>query len=234
MKLSIIIPIYNEERTLNEIIQKVYEAQIGEIEHKEIILINDGSTDKTRTKLNEYEKYENIIIFHQPKNFGKGAAVRKGFELGTGDIFLIQDADLEYNPNEYPKLLKPIIFGKADVVYGSRFIGGEVHRILFFWHSLGNKILTTCSNILTNLNLTDMECGYKVFRKEILNQIVLKENRFGFEPEVTAKISKLARKDQCRIYEVGISYFGRTYNEGKKIHWKDGVRALYCIIKYNL
>ena len=170
----------------------------------------------------------------QTHNKGKSAAVRRGFELATGDIFLIQDADLEYNPDEYLKLLEPIVSGNADVVYGSRFIGGEAHRILFYWHSWGNKILTTLSNMFTDLNLTDMECCYKVFPKEIIRQIQLRENRFGIEPEITAKIAKLSRKGQCRINEVGISYFGRTYEEGKKINWKDGLSAFWCIIRYNL
>jgi len=234
MSLSIIIPVFNEKATIGEIISRVERVQLEGIELKEIIIVDDGSTDGTRGVLDQYKEKSGIILSLQPNNKGKGAAVRKGFELASGDILLVQDSDLEYNPNEYPKLLAPILFGNADVVYGSRFVGGGANRVLFYWHSWGNKVLTTLSNMLTNLNMTDMECGYKVFRKEIINQIKLRENRFGIEPEITAKIGKLAKKGKCRIYEVGISYFGRTYNEGKKITWKDGLSAIRCIIKYNL
>jgi len=207
---------------------------LQDVESKEIIVVDDGSTDGTMEKLNKYKLNNDIFIFSQPDNKGKGASVRKGFELATGDIWLVQDSDLEYNPDDYSKLLAPILSGNADVVYGSRFVGGDAHRVLLYWHSWGNKILTTLSNMLTDLNLTDMECGYKVFRREIIDQIKLKEDRFGFEPEVTAKVAKLAKKGKCNIYEVGVSYFGRTYHEGKKITWKDGLSAIRCIIKYNL
>ena len=232
--LSIVIPIYNEEQTIEKIYEKVKNIQPHGIDNKEIILIDDCSTDYTAEIIKKLRSDNTIVFFKQPKNRGKGAAVRRGFELATGDICLVQDADLEYNPDQYNKLLAPILSGDADVVFGSRFAGGEAHRVLFYWHSWGNKFLTTLSNIFTNLNLTDMECGYKVFRKEVLNQIKLRENRFGFEPEVTAKIGKLAKKGKCRIYEVGISYFGRTYKEGKKINWLDGIKAVYCILRYNL
>ena len=234
MNLSVIIPVFNEKATLDEIISRVRSVRLEGIELKEIIIVDDDSTDGTRDVLDLYKDENEITIFLQTYNKGKGAAVRKGFELATGDIFLVQDADLEYNPDEYPKLLAPIVSGNADVVYGSRFIGGEAHRILFYWHSWDNKILTTLSNMFTNLNLSDMECCYKVFRKEIIRQIKLRENRFGIEPEITAKIAKLSKKGQCRIYEVGISYFGRTYAEGKKINWQDGLSAIWCIIRYNL
>ena len=234
MKLSIIVPVYNEENTINIVVSRVCDIQIAGITNKEIILIDDGSTDKTLHKLEQYISDNKIIIISTKKNAGKGSSIRKGLIKASGDIILIQDADLEYNPAEYPKLLAPILSGNADVVYGSRFTGGDAHRVLFYWHSIGNQILTSISNIFTNLNLTDMECGYKLFRKEILDHINLREDRFGFEPEVTAKIGKLAKKGKCRIYEVGISYFGRTYNEGKKINWKDGISAFWCILKYNL
>jgi len=232
--ISIIIPVFNEKDSINEIISKVLSVKLKNIEQKEIIIIDDGSTDGTKELLDKYSKESLIKVSLQSKNKGKGAAVRKGFELATGDVLLIQDADLEYSPDQYHKLLSPILSGNADVVYGSRFIGGESHRVLFYWHSFGNKVLTTLSNMLTNLNLTDMECGYKIFRKEIINQISLRENRFGFEPEITAKIGKLSQKGKCRIFEVGISYFGRTYLEGKKINWKDGLSAFRCILKYNI
>ena len=234
MKVSIIIPVFNEETTIDEIISRVRNVRLQDVESKEIIVVDDGSTDGTMEKLNKYKLNNDISIFPQPENKGKGAAVSKGFELATGDIWLVQDSDLEYNPDDYSKLLAPILSGNADVVYGSRFVGGEAHRVLLYWHSWGNKILTALSNMLTDLNLTDMECGYKVFRREIIDQIKLKEDRFGFEPEVTAKIAKLAKKGKCSIYEVGVSYFGRTYLEGKKINWKDGLSAIRCIIKYNL
>ena len=234
MNLSVIIPVFNEKNTVEEIISRVERVQFEGIELKEIIIVDDGSMDGTRSILNQYKKRRGITLFLQPNNKGKGATVRKGFELASGDLLLVQDSDLEYNPVDYSKLLAPILSGNADVVYGSRFVGGDAHRVLLYWHSWGNKVLTTLSNMLTNLNMTDMECGYKVFRKEIINQIKLRENRFGIEPEITAKIGKLAKKGKCRIYEVGISYFGRTYNEGKKITWKDGLSAIRCIIKYNL
>jgi len=234
MKLSIIIPVFNEVSTIDEIVSKVRGVNLSTIKNKEIILVDDFSSDGTKECLKAYESDSDIIVFYQNCNMGKGAAVRKGIELSTGDLCIIQDADLEYSPEEFPKLLNPILQNQADVVYGSRFSGGEAHRVLFFWHSWGNKVLTMLSNMFTNLNLTDMECCYKVFRRELISQIELKENRFGFEPEVTAKIGKLAKMGKCRIYEVGISYHGRTYQEGKKINWKDGISALRCIFKYNL
>ena len=226
-KLSVVIPIYNEEKTLNRVIDAVLAIDLPLA--KEIIIVDDASTDGTQ-KLIEQLPDEGIVkIFHK-KNQGKGAALRSGFAKATGDIVLIQDADLEYDPTEYPKLLKPILDGKADVVYGSRFIGSDAHRVLYFWHMVGNRLLTLFSNICTNLNLTDMETCYKVFRNEVVRDISLKEDRFGFEPEITAKIARTG----CRIYEVGISYSGRTYEEGKKIGIRDGFRALYCIVKYRL
>ena len=226
MKLSVIIPCFNEEKTIIEIINKVKNNPYKNIE---ILVIDDCSTDKSITLLKEIESEIYKLILHK-KNLGKGASIRSGLKEATGDILIIQDADLEYNPDEYPILIKPIIQNNADVVYGSRFQGSQPHRMLYFWHSLGNKFLTILSNMFTNLNLTDMECCYKVFKKNIISKIDLVENRFGFEPEITAKLSRL----NCRIYEVGVSYNGRTYAEGKKINWKDGVRAIYCILKYNL
>lgn len=229
MKLSIIIPCFNEKNTILKILSKVEAVKLDGIE-KEIVIIDDCSTDGTRDILRSLEgKYK---IFYQEKNRGKGAALRKGFEIGIGDFFIIQDADLEYNPDEYPKLLKPILAGEADVVYGSRFVGGEKHRVLYFWHSLGNKFLTLLSNMFTNLNLTDMETCYKIFTRPVIEKILptLKSDRFGFEPEVTAKV---ARND-FRIFEVGISYSGRTYQEGKKINWWDGVKAAFCIIYFSI
>lgn len=234
MKLSIIIPIYNEENTIETVIKKVENSKVENIKDKELILVNDGSTDKTYKILKEYNKQANIKTINHENNYGKGFSIRSGIKEATGDIIIIQDADLEYNPDQYTKLIEPILSGNADVVYGSRFMSGSAHRVLFFWHSWGNKFLTMLSNMLTNLNLTDMECGYKIFKKEIINKIELKEKRFGFEPEITAKIGKLAKQGKCRIFEVGISYFGRTYEEGKKINWKDGISALRCILKYNL
>lgn len=227
-KLSIIIPVFNELATLESLISKV-EAVDLKLE-KEIVLIDDASTDGTTQLIeNNFNTSRFIKKYHQT-NQGKGAALRTGFSCATGDIIIIQDADLEYDPEEYPKLLAPILAGKADVVYGSRFMGGDAHRVLYFWHYAGNRFLTLISNIFTNLNLSDMETCYKVFRKSVIERLTITENRFGFEPEITAKIAKL----NCRVYEVGISYSGRTYNEGKKIGWRDGVRAIICIIKYNL
>lgn len=228
MKLSIVIPIYNEIDYIATVIQRVQEVDLAGID-KELILVDDASTDGTRDLLLSLSG-GNLRVFLQDRNQGKGAALRRGFAEATGDIVLIQDADLEYDPKEYPRLLEPILSGRADVVYGSRFSGGEPHRVLYFWHALGNRFLTLLSNALTNLNLTDMECCYKVFRREIIEKITIEENRFGFEPEVTAKVARLG----CRIFEVGVSYAGRTYAEGKKIGWRDGVRAIWCILKYNL
>ena len=229
MKLSVIIPCYNELNTIGKIINKIKKNNIQDIE---IIVVDDFSTDGTREKLkNEIESSGKVnkILYHE-KNKGKGAALRTGFNYISGDIVIIQDADLEYNPDEYEKLIGPIINNKADVVYGSRFVGGQEHRVLYFWHKIANNILTLLSNIFTNLNLSDMETCYKVFRKDIIKKIKIEENRFGFEPEITAKVAKL----NCRIYEIGISYSGRTYQEGKKIGIRDAFRAIYCIIKYNL
>ena len=227
MKLSVVIPCYNESATICAIVEKVRNAPVKEIER---IVVDDASTDGTREILkNEIEEIVDKVIYHEV-NTGKGAALRNGFSEASGDIVIIQDADLEYDPNQYPSLMEPIISGKADVVYGSRFAGGGQHRVLYFWHMVGNRFLTLLSNMLTNLNLTDIETCYKMFRREVIQSIAIKENRFGFEPEITAKI---ARKG-CRIYEVGISYSGRTYEEGKKINWKDGFRAIYAILKYNL
>ncbi len=233
-KLSIVIPAYNEGKTIHLILDKVKEVQLlGEIQ-KEIIIVNDCSKDDTEEAVKRYHADNpslNIQYFKHEVNKGKGAALHTGIKLASGDIVMIQDADLEYDPQEYNILIKPIADGFADVVYGSRFMGGKPHRILFFWHTIGNKFLTFLSNSMTNLNLTDMETCYKVFKRDIVQSLDLKENRFGFEPEVTAKISRIPK---IRIYEVGISYYGRTYEEGKKIGWKDGFRAIYCILKYNL
>lgn len=228
MKLSIIIPCYNEIDTIETILEQVQQVDLPL--EQEIVIVDDCSTDGTRDYLHKLEHQDGFRVVFHTVNQGKGAALRTGFEHATGDLIIIQDADLEYDPNEYPVLLKPILDGKADVVYGSRFAGGESHRVLYFWHSLGNRFLTLLSNIFTNLNLTDMEVCYKVFKREILNQITVEEDRFGFEPEFTAKIAAL----DCVIYEVGISYYGRTYDEGKKINWRDGVRAVFVILKYGI
>lgn len=227
MQLSVVIPVFNEKNTIRDIIDRIKSSPVKDIE---IIVVDDFSTDGTREILREsIEPLVARIIYHE-KNMGKGAALRSGFKEVTGDYVIVQDADLEYDPSEYPLLMKPMIEGRADVVYGSRFSGMGPHRVLFFWHYAGNLLLTLVSNIFTNLTLTDMETCYKMFRREIIQSIQIQENRFGFEPEITAKIAKT----KCRIYEVGISYYGRTYDEGKKIGWKDGFRALYCIFKYNL
>lgn len=225
--LSVIIPCFNEKTSVQELVEKVRNAPVP---NKEIIIVDDYSTDGTREILkNEIEPHVEKVIYHE-KNLGKGAALRNGFKEATGDIVIIQDADLEYNPNEYSKLIRPIVENKADVVYGSRFIGSHEHRVLWYWHTLGNRMLTLLSNMLTNINLSDMETCYKVFTKDVIKKLHLKENRFGIEPEITAKVAKL----KCRIYDVGISYSGRTYAQGKKIGWKDGVYAIYCILRYNL
>jgi glycosyltransferase involved in cell wall biosynthesis len=225
MNLSVVIPVYNEKDTIREIHDRVRAVPV----EKEIILVDDCSTDGTREIIRQMADNTTKVIFHD-HNMGKGAALRTGFKNAAGDIVIIQDADLEYDPNQYPRLIQPILDGKADVVYGSRFATGDYRRVLFFWHMAGNKFLTLLSNMFANLNLTDMETCYKVFRREVLEKITIEENRFGFEPEITAKLAKL----NVRIYEVGISYSGRTYKEGKKIGWKDGLSAIRCILKYNL
>jgi glycosyltransferase involved in cell wall biosynthesis len=226
MKLSVVIPVFNEATTIRAIVARVCAVALPA--ELDVVLVDDFSTDGTRHVLEELSRQPGIRVVYHDRNRGKGAALRSGFAAVTGDIVIIQDADLEYDPNEYPRLLQPIIDDKADVVFGSRFSGGECHRVLYFWHYLGNRFLTLLSNASTNLNLTDMETCYKVFRREIIQGLDLREDRFGFEPEVTAKVAALG----CRIYEVGISYAGRTYEEGKKIGWRDGVRAIWCIVKY--
>jgi len=233
-KLSIIIPVYNEEKTVHKILDLVLQVELINNISKEIILVNDCSKDNTKSILEKYisgHSDHDIHLFNHEANKGKGAALHTGIAQATGGLLIIQDADLEYDPFEYNKLLKPIVNGHADVVYGSRFKGDSPHRILFFWHTIGNRLLTTLSNIFSNLNLSDMETCYKLFRRELIQGLKLKENRFGFEPEVTQKISRIKG---IRIYEVGISYYGRTYEDGKKIGWKDGLRALYCILKYGM
>jgi glycosyltransferase involved in cell wall biosynthesis len=232
MKISIVIPVYNEESTLLAIIDKVKKAPLQSGLEREIIIVNDCSTDETAALLNKLEGSSCQIIHHKV-NRGKGAALRSGYAQCSGDIIIVQDADLEYDPEEYQKLLNPILTGKADVVYGSRFMGSEPHRIVYFWHSLGNKFLTLMSNMLSDLNLTDMETCYKVFKKEVIEKIDLEEDRFGIEPEVTAKIGSLVQKEGIAVYEIGISYYGRTFREGKKIGFKDALRAAWCIWKYN-
>jgi len=227
MKLSIVIPCYNEAKTIRMIVDRVKAAPIAD---KEIIIVDDCSRDGTRDLLRtQIASLVDKVIYHDA-NQGKGAALRTGFAAATGDIIVVQDADLEYDPNELPRLIKPILDGKADVVFGSRFMGAEAHRVVYFWHMVGNKFLTLLSNMMTNLNLTDMETCYKVFKRDVLGRIAIEEDRFGFEPEITAKVARL----QVVIYEVGISYYGRTYAEGKKIGWRDGFRALWAILKYNL
>ena len=226
MILSIIIPCYNESKTINSLIEAVKKSPVKK---REIIIVDDGSKDGTRDILSDLNDPEVRVIFHA-QNQGKGAALRTGFNEAKGDICIVQDADLEYDPQEFQIVIQPILDGKADVVFGSRFQGGRPHRVVYFWHRIGNGLLTLMSNFFTDLNLSDMETCYKAFRREVIQSINIKENRFGFEPEVTAKISKM----NIRIYEVGISYYGRTYDEGKKIGWKDGIRAVYCILKYNL
>ena len=227
MRLSVIIPCYNELKTLRQILETVRQAPYPD---KEIVLVDDCSTDGTRELIrNELGAFVDKVIYHDV-NRGKGAALATGIQAATGDVLIIQDADLEYDPNEYPQVIEPIMQDKADVVFGSRFVGSAPHRVLYFWHRVGNGMLTLLSNMFTNLNLTDMETCYKAFRREVIQGIEIKENRFGFEPEITAKVARLG----CRIYEVGISYHGRTYAEGKKINWRDGFRAIYCILKYNL
>jgi glycosyltransferase involved in cell wall biosynthesis len=227
MKVSIVIPCYNERNTIVEIVQAVRSSGVPDLE---IIVVDDCSTDGTREIIETHLPDLATHLLYHPVNRGKGATLRTGFNAATGDIIIVQDADLEYDPQEYPLLLDPILSGKADVVYGSRFMGGRAHRVVYFWHMLGNRFLTLLSNMLTNLNLTDIETCYKAFRREALAGIVIEEDRFGFEPEITAKIARA----QCRIFEVGISYNGRTYAEGKKIDWRDGFRAIYAILKYNL
>lgn len=235
--LSIVIPAYNEGRTIHKILDRIKDVTLIADFQKELIIVNDFSKDNTEEAIHAYMKANPempITYYKHEKNMGKGAALHTGIEKATGEYIIIQDADLEYDPREYNDLLKPIAEGNADVVYGSRFIGGKPHRILFFWHTIGNKFLTGLSNMFTDLNLSDMETCYKLFRSDILKGFKLQEKRFGFEPEVTAKMAKKAKKENYRIYEVGISYYGRTYAEGKKINWKDGFRAIYCIFKYNL
>ena len=225
MKLSVLMPVYNEAATIEEVVQRVRDVPID----KEIVIVDDASTDGTGDILDRLARDAEVRVFHQEPNQGKGAAVRRAIAEARGDVLIIQDADLEYDPADYPRVLAPILEGKADVVFGSRFVGGESHRVLYYWHSVGNRMLTELSNAFTNLNLTDMEVGYKAFRREVLDSFTIEEDRFGLEPEITAKVAQ----GRWRIFEVGISYSGRTYAEGKKIGWRDGMRALWCIVKYN-
>ena len=227
MGLSVIIPTYNEAATIETIVERVRSTPFD----KEIIIVDDGSTDGTLEKLDRLERDDDIRVVRHERNQGKGAALRSGFPLARQDIVLVQDADLEYDPRDYKQLVEPILEGRADVVYGSRFVGGHSHRMLYFWHAVGNRCVTFLSNLFTNLNLTDMETGYKVFRREVIQQIRIEEDRFGFEPEITAKLVKLRG---IRVYEVGVSYAGRTFEDGKKIDWRDGLHAVWCIVKYNL
>ena len=226
LKVSVVIPVYNESATVEELLRRV--RAVGLV--SEIVVVDDGSTDGSAERLERLATAGELRLVRHARNRGKGAALRTGFEAASGDVVLVQDADLEYDPHEYPRLLQPILDGRADVVFGSRFVGGDSHRVLYFWHSVANRLLTLLSNVFTNLNLTDMESGYKVFRREVLTGLTIEEERFGFEPEIVAKVAR----GRWRIYEVGISYSGRTYAEGKKIHWRDGVRAVWCILKYGL
>ena len=227
MKISVVIPCYNEKTTIRKIVDRVKKSPVN---LHEIIIVDDYSQDGSRELLKSWDEDEQIQVYYHDINKGKGAALRTGFKKVSGDVIIIQDADLEYDPKDYPLLMEPIESGDADVVFGSRFMGGRPHRVVYFWHMMGNRLLTLASNMMTNINLTDMETCFKVFKREILEQVEIEEDRFGFEPEVTAKVSRL----NCRVYEVGISYYGRTYAEGKKIGWRDGVRAIYAIIKYNI
>ena len=225
--LSIVIPVFNEARTIARVLERVRRAPSLGLE-KDLVVVDDGSTDGTREYLAGLREPGTRCVFHE-RNQGKGAALRTGFAHASGDVVLVQDADLEYDPADYPSLLQPILDGKADVVLSSRFLAGQAHRVLYFWHSMGNRALTLLSNVCTNLNLTDMESGYKLFTREVVRRVTIRENRFGFEPEIVAKVARL----RCRVYEVGVSYAGRTYEEGKKVTWRDGVRALWCIVKYS-
>ena len=221
------IPVFNEVRTIAQVLERVRKASAAGLE-KELVVVDDGSTDGTREYLADLREPDTRCVFHE-RNQGKGAALRTGFAHASGDVVMVQDADLEYDPADYPLLLQPILDGKADVVLSSRFLAGQAHRVLYFWHSMGNRALTLLSNVCTNLNLTDMESGYKLFTRAVLERVTIQENRFGFEPEIVAKVARL----RCRVYEVGVSYAGRTYEDGKKVTWRDGVRALWCIVKYS-